>query len=113
MTQQRDFIKEFLGYIQVEKGLARHTISSYGNDLKRLNAWAAKTGQAIEDLKRNDLRKWIMSLSREGLSPQSVARAVSAARGFFKFLMLDGHNVDQPTEDLDTPQRFAHLPRFL
>jgi integrase/recombinase XerD len=113
MTQQRDFIKEFLSYIQVEKGLARHTISSYGNDLKRLNAWAANTGQAIEDLKRNDLRKWIMSLSREGLSPQSVARAVSAARGFFKFLMLDGHNVEQPTEDLDTPQRFAHLPRFL
>ncbi|MEP6913664.1 MAG: tyrosine recombinase, partial [bacterium] len=42
-----------------------------------------------------------------------VARAVSAARGLFRFLMLDGHIKSHPTEDLDTPQRFAYLPQFL
>jgi integrase/recombinase XerD len=59
------------------------------------------------------LRHWIADLSREGLAPSSVARAVSAARGFFRFLMLDGHIKRHPTEDLDTPQRFAYLPVFL
>jgi integrase/recombinase XerD len=59
------------------------------------------------------LRKWIASLSREGLAPTSVARAVSATRGFFKFLMLDGHIKSHPAEDLDTPQRFSYLPKFL
>jgi integrase/recombinase XerD len=59
------------------------------------------------------MRHWIAGLSREGLSPSSVARAVSAARGFFRFLMLDGHIKIHPTEDLDTPQRFAYLPQFL
>ncbi len=112
-TSQRDLVKEFLVYVQVEKGLARHTVSSYGNDLRRLSAWAGKSRKNIHELSRQDLRKWIASLSREGLSPQSVARAVSAARGFFKFLMLDGHIPIQPTEELDTPQRFSHLPRFL
>jgi len=112
-AQQRDFIKEFLAYIQVEKGLARHTLESYGRDLKRLEQWAAKSGKAVSDLTRPDLRKWIAQLSREGLAPASVARAVSAARGFFRFLMLDGHLRQQPTEDLDTPQRFAYLPKFL
>lgn len=110
---ERDLVKEFLIYTQVEKGLARHTVSSYGNDLKRLSLWAAKSHKNVHELSRQDLRKWIASLSREGLSPQSVARAVSAARGFFKFLMLDGHIPNQPTEELDTPQRFSHLPRFL
>jgi integrase/recombinase XerD len=38
---------------------------------------------------------------------------VSAARGFFKFLMLDGHITHNPAEDLDTPQRFNYLPKFL
>lgn len=112
-TQQRDLVKEFLAYIQVEKGLARHTLESYGRDLKRLEAWAAKAGQPVQDLTRPDLRKWIANLSREGLAPSSIARAVSAARGFFRFLMLDGHRKQQPTEDLDTPQRFAYLPKFL
>jgi integrase/recombinase XerD len=113
VSQQRDFIKEFLNYIQVEKGLARHTLAAYGRDLKRLEQWANKLGVPVLELGRSDLRKWIAQLSREGLAPASVARAVSAARGFFRFLMLDGHLKHQPTEDLDTPQRFAYLPKFL
>lgn len=110
---ERDFIKEFLTYIQVEKGLARHTLESYGRDLARLQLWADKAGKPLADLTRADLRKWIAQLSRAGLAPTSVARAVSAARGLFRFLMLDGHIKHHPTEDLDTPQRFAYLPQFL
>lgn len=113
MSAQRDLIKEFLNYVQVEKGLSRHTVASYGHDLRRLQVWAIDSRRSIESLTRQNLRKWIISLSREGLSPQSVARAISATRGFFKFLMLDGHIESPPTEELDTPQRFSHLPRFL
>ena len=109
----RDLVREFLTYIQVEKGLARHTVESYRRDLKRLEEWAATQQKTVSDLSRADLRKWIAQLSREGLAPTSVARAVSAARGFYRFLMLDGHIKHQPTEDLDTPQRFAYLPKFL
>jgi integrase/recombinase XerD len=110
---QRDLIKEFIAYIQVEKGLARNTLESYARDLARLDKWATSTAKQVHELTRQDLRHWIAQLSREGLSPASVARAVSAARGFFRFLMLDGHIKKHPTEDLDTPQRFAYLPQFL
>src|ERR1700716_1288583 len=110
---QRDFIKDHLTYLQVEKGLARHTLDSYRRDLARLDRWASKAGKSVAELARPDLRKWIAQLSREGLAPSSVARAVSAARGFFRFLMLDGHIKHHPAEDLDTPQRFAYLPKFL
>lgn len=112
-TTQRDLTREFLAYIQVERGLAPHTLESYARDLKRLEKWAEKSGRCIADLTRPDLRKWIAQLSREGLAPSSIARAVSAARGFFRFLMLDGHIKSHPAEDLDTPQRFAYLPEFL
>jgi integrase/recombinase XerD len=111
--QQRDFVKEYLTYIQVEKGLARHTLECYARDLARLDRWSTKIGKSVAELARPDLRKWIAQLSREGLAPSSVARAVSAARGFFRFLMLDGHIKNHPAEDLDTPQRFSYLPKFL
>ena len=52
-------------------------------------------------------------MSRDGLAPSSVSRAVSAARGFFRFLMLDGHIKLHPAEDLHTPQRVSRLPQFL
>jgi len=113
MANQRDLIKEYITYIQVEKGLARHTLESYERDLKRLERWASKTGSEVGSLTRPDLRKWIAQLSREGLAPSSVGRAVSAARGFYRFLMLDGHIKIHPAEDLDTPQKFSYLPRFL
>ena len=112
-SHERDFVKEFLTYIQVEKGLSRHTLTSYANDLARLSAWSRQNKKTLTELTRADLRKWIASSSREGLAPTSIARAVSAVRGLYKFLMLDGHIKSHPAQDLDTPQRFNYLPKFL
>ena len=111
--RRRDLVREYLSYIQVEKGLAANSLESYRRDLARLEGWAATNGKNIEELTRTNLREWIAQLSREGLAPSSVSRAVSAARGLFRFLMLDGHIKSHPAEDLDTPQKLAHLPRFL
>jgi len=110
---ERDFTKEFITFIQVEKGLSRLTLESYARDLARLKAFAIKNDKTVSELTRADLRKWIASLSRDGLAPTSVGRAVSAARGFYKFLLLDGHIKNHPAEDLDTPQKFSYLPKFL
>jgi len=109
----RDHLREYLSYLQVEKGLAKNSLASYGFDFERLRHFSAAIGKDPKDLTRGDLRSWIMALSREGLSPLSVQRMVSAARGFYKFLMLDGHIRSNPAEDLDTPQGGFHLPRFL
>ena len=72
-----------------------------------------KNGKQVEKLERKDLREWIARMSRDGLAPSSVSRAVSAARGFFRFLMLDGHIKRHPAEDIHTPQQSARLPQFL
>src|ERR1041384_5480074 len=100
--RKRDFVGDYLTYLQVEKGLSRHSLDSYRRDLSRLEQFATKRKQSAAELTRPDLRKWIAQLSREGLAPSSVARAVSAVRGFFRYLMLDGHIKHHPAEDLDT-----------
>ena len=110
---KRDLIREYLAYLRVEKGLAVNSIVSYTRDLKRLEAWANLKSIGVAELTRKDLRGWIAQMSREGLAPSSVSRAVSAARGFYRFLMLDGHMTKHPAEDLDTPQRMRYLPQFL
>ncbi len=110
---QRDLVREFLSYIQVEKGLSINTLQSYARDLAKLQAWAEKNDKQIEKIERTDLREWIASMSRAGQAPASVSRAVSAARGFFRFLMLDGHIKRHPAEDIHTPQNNSRLPQFL
>jgi integrase/recombinase XerD len=112
-SSNRDFVREFLAYIQVEKGLSTNTLQSYARDVAKLQAWAEKNRKPIEKLQRQDLREWIARMSRDGLSPSSISRAVSAARGFFRFLMLDNHIDKHPAEDIKTPQRPSPLPKFL
>jgi integrase/recombinase XerD len=48
-----------------------------------------------------------------GLSPRSVARAVAAVRGFYRFLVLDRRLEDSPAEDLRPPRAWPALPKFL
>src|SRR5215831_12628537 len=112
-SSKRDLVREFLSYIQVEKGLAPNTLQSYRRDIAKLQRWAEQNRKPIEAIERKDLREWIARMSRDGLSPSSITRAVSAARGFFRFLMLDDHIVKHPAEDLKTPQRYSRLPKFL
>ncbi len=59
------------------------------------------------------LKQFVMSLTRAGLSPRSVSRALSTVRGFYRFLLVDGHLTTDPTANLISPQAGQKLPRFL
>jgi integrase/recombinase XerD len=110
---KRELIREYLSYCRVEKGLASNSIQSYANDLERLGVWAEKNGLQLSGLTRQDLREWLIDLAAEKLSENSKRRMISAVRGFFKFLMFEGHIKASPAEDLIAPQKASYLPRFL
>jgi len=112
-SKKRDLAHEYLSYLRVERGLAANSVESYARDLTRLKSWAGKGNLEIIELTRQDLRRFIADLSREGLSATSVGRTVSAIRGFYKFLLLDGHIKRHPAEDLSAPQKGFYLPKFL
>lgn len=109
----RDFVHEYLSYCRVEKGLAANSIDSYEHDLGRLRDWAERNDVELVDLTRQDLREWLIDLSAINLSENSKRRLISAVRGFYKFLMFDGHVKHNPAEDLVAPQKGLYLPRFL
>lgn len=111
--KNRDFVREYLLYLQVEKGLAKNSLFSYERDLMRLKTWAEKNNFDLLKLTRKDLREWLIDLAGENLSENSKRRMVSAIRGFYKFLMFDGHIAKNPAEDLDAPQKGFYLPKFL
>jgi len=109
----RDLVREYLSFLRVEKGLAKNSIESYESDLAKLCAWSEKNGFEMARLSRRDLREWLMDLGRTKLSENSKRRLISVLRGFYKFLMIDGHIEKSPAEDLDTPQKGFYLPKFL
>ena len=109
----RDIIREYLSYCLVEKGLAANSIESYAHDLSRLSSWAEGNDLDLLTLTRSDLREWLIDLGAIELSENSKRRLISTVRGFYKFLMFEGHAEKNPAEDLTSPQKGAYLPRFL
>jgi integrase/recombinase XerD len=109
----RDYVREYVLYLQVEKGLAANSVESYRRDLARLKAWAEARGREPQGLDKSDVSEFVMSLSRGGLSSRSVARSLSAARGFYRYLLLDGHIKVDPTAERNPPAWREKLPRFL
>ena len=112
-STKRDLIREYLSYCRVEKGLAANSIESYQHDLGRLSNWTGKNDLDLLTLSRQDLREWMIDLGSEKLSENSRRRLISAVRGFYRFLMFDGHVTKNPAEDLVAPQKGVYLPRFL
>ncbi len=110
---KRDLIREYLFYLKVEKGLAANSIESYARDLARLRDWAEKNGLDLLTLTQRDLREWLIDLGRSDLAQTSKHRFISSLRGFYKFLMFEGHLTVNPAENLVAPQKAVYLPKFL
>ncbi len=110
---KRDLIREYLSFLQVEKGLAKNSVEGYERDLAKLRVWAEKNNFDIVSLTRQDLREWLIDLAGAKLSENSKRRLISALRGFYKFLQFDGHIKKNPAEDLIAPTKGSYLPNFL
>lgn len=110
---ERDLVHEYISYLRAEKGLARNSLEAYERDIRKLSAWSEKNGLEILTLTRQDLREWLIDLSRQKISENSKRRLVSAIRGFYKFLVTDDHLKKSPAEDLAQPRKSFYLPKFL
>ena len=105
--------ERFLSYLRVERGLSANTLYAYGTDLAKLSSFATTCGKDLVALQPDDLASFLQSLHKRGLDPKSIARTLVAVRGFFKFLLIDGHLKLDPTANLEAPKSWQSLPRFL
>jgi integrase/recombinase XerD len=103
----------FLSYLRVERGLSSNTLAAYRNDLAKLSLFATELGKQIESLQADDLAAFVRFLHKRGLDPKSVSRAIVTVRGFFKYLVQDGHLKIDPSANLESPKSWQSLPRFL
>src|SRR4051812_23479684 len=78
-------IAAFLDHLRVERRLAAHTIESYARDLSGLAAFAKTSKRPAHALDRRALERFVRAQITRGQSPRSVARAVAAIRGFYRF----------------------------
>jgi len=107
------YLPIYLDYLAVEKGLAKNSLAAYRTDLRRFGAWLDDHSIATQSVQRQQIVRYTQSLRTAGISARSVARALAAIRGLFRFLVAERHLKHDPTENLDNPKLWSTLPKSL
>jgi integrase/recombinase XerD len=110
----RTILKEFLNYVELEKGLSPNTRYSYGFDLKKLSEFLVIND--IDDYlqaNKSTLNEFIIYLAKLGLASSSRARYISSVRAFYDYLLFTNKISLNPTENLELPRSENKLPLTL
>lgn len=108
-----DHVQDFLAHLAVERNLSPRTIDSYRRDLRQFSNWLDERGLELNEVERSTLRNYLGARRDAGLSPRSAARALSALRSFFRFLVATEVQVNDPTANLRSPSLWKTVPRAL
>lgn len=107
-------IKEFLSYLESVKQYSPHTLKSYERDLKKLSDYlSAQDIKNWKIVKEHDLRTFINSERRRGLSPRSIQRVLSSCRTFFEHLLIEGLIQLSPAQNVSSPKLAQLLPKAM
>ena len=114
MTQMKDPIDAFLGHLQDERQVSRHTVAGYRRDLSKLKIFVASlNGNDLLRLKSAEARLFPAQLHRHGLTGRSIQRALSAARSLYRYLVREKLVRSNPFDGIRAPRGDRKLPETL
>jgi integrase/recombinase XerC len=104
-------VTRYLDHLRFERRLSGHTRAAYRRDLAALARLAGAT--PLGELKPADMRRFVARLHAGGLGGRSLARALSAWRGLYRYLIRTGAHDANPCDGLRAPRTPRELPAVL
>ena len=104
-------LRDYLGHLANERRLSKNTVLNYGRDITALFALAADIPLAT--LQIHHIRRFVSQLHARGLDGRSLARMLSAWRGFYRYLARDHGYTHDPCTGLRAPKSKKILPQVL
>lgn len=104
----------FLGFIGLERGLAKNTSAGYRRDLDQAADFFARRGAADwRSVTGDHAAAWLHSLSNADYTVASLARKLSALRSMARFLVREKRRDDDFTALLTGPKPTRKIPHTL
>jgi integrase/recombinase XerC len=104
-------LRGFLDQLMHERRMSPHTASNYGRDIRALLGLCGT--RELNALTAHDIRRFVSTLHARGLGGRSLARMLSAWRGFFRYLARHHGAVQNPCLDIRAPKAAKRLPQAL
>ena len=111
MTNPADWRAGYLAYLAHERRLSALTCQHYGRDIDVL--FNAANAESLDSLKIHDIRRFVAQLHSKGIGGRSLARMLSAWRGFFGYLIQNHGLKNNPCVGLRSPKSPKRLPEAL
>jgi integrase/recombinase XerC len=103
--------RDYLEALKHQRRLSGATLSNYGRALDVLRGLMGK--KPLESLDAADVRRYVAVLHAKGLSPRSLALALSAWRGYFRWLARYRGFRSNPVLGIRAPKAARPLPKAL
>ncbi len=121
MQTSHDFreVEDYLSELKLVRQLSLHTLKAYRHDLQKLCEFVIEQKLQLYSVQSTHARQWVARLHGQGLSPRSLARILSAWRGFYDWLVIHSEIKNQaqtfnhPFLDIRPPRRAKNLPKAL
>lgn len=110
MTKNGNLIDSFLNMMAAEIGASPNTLAAYRRDVEQFSVICGEDYAALDE---EDIAKYIQVLSKEGYVAKSVARKISAVKGFLTFLYSEKEINSHPAQYIQAPKQEKPLPKFL
>lgn len=107
----QELLQGYIGHLSHERRLAAHTSKNYRRDIEALLEFAGDQPPAA--LSAHDIRRCIAQLHGRGLDGRSLARMLSAWRGFYHYLARDHGCKQNPCLGIRAPKSAKRLPHAL
>ena len=108
------WLPRFLAHLSVERRLSAHTDTSYRADLQRFVAYCDRSH--VRDWRAVDsqhVRMFAAAEFRQGSSPRTIQRRLSALRSFFNFLLREKALEANPAVGVQAPKARKRLPETM
>jgi len=108
-------IAEYLDHLAQLRKLSPHTVAGYRRDLAALAALvrALPDQPPLTTIAHFQIRRFAAQLHARGLNPRSIARTLSAWRGFYDWLADQEPVAANPVDGVKAPRRTLPLPKAL
>jgi integrase/recombinase XerC len=106
-------VEDYLSHLAVERRSSAHTLDAYRRDLKVLVEWCDRQSRDPLQLSADELRLFVASEHRRGLSAKSLQRRLSACRSFYGWLLKQGRLAANPAAAVRAPKAVRKLPQVL
>lgn len=105
------YLDDYIQHLTFERGLSPLTCKNYTRDIQLLESLIEDAD--LKSVTIQQIRRLIATLHSHGLGSKSIARALSAWRGFFDYLIQHKSFTQNPVIGLRAPKAARTLPQAL